>query len=96
MSVKYHAYLASREWGLKKRAVRERCAGRCERCRMRRMTAVHHLTYAHVGNEPLEELLGVCEPCHDYLGGNRDTDPMDDVKELQELRRMHAKGRFNR
>jgi hypothetical protein len=28
------------------------------------MKDVHHLSYAHLGAEPLDELLGLCGDCH--------------------------------
>jgi hypothetical protein len=40
------------------------------------MNAVNHLSYAHVGNEPLEELQAICNPCHEYISGKRDIDPL--------------------
>ena len=39
------------------------------------MRDTHHLSYRHLGNEPLEDLLGVCRPCHRYLSGLTDRDP---------------------
>lgn len=78
MGVDYQAYLASREWSLKREAVRERSGNRCERCWRAPQQAVHHMTYAHVGDEPLDELLAVCNPCHAWLSGKGDVDPAAD------------------
>lgn len=66
---KYQAYLASREWALKKQAVRERCSGICEHCGEEPMYSVHHQTYARLYCEDLADLLGVCDDCHRYLSG---------------------------
>jgi hypothetical protein len=74
--VNYYQYLASRAWGVLRRQVRERAKGLCERCKTRPMKETHHLNYRHLGNEPLEDLLGVCRGCHSYLGGYSDQDPM--------------------
>lgn len=57
-------YLKSPEWRAKTALVRERCRGLCEGCRNAPCTQVHHLTYAHVGNELLWELVAVCDDCH--------------------------------
>lgn len=78
--VDYHRYMASREWALKKRAVRERAYGDCERCH-RPMKQVHHLSYEHLGDEPLEDLLGVCRECHEFLSGLIDWDPAEVMSE---------------
>lgn len=71
----YKQYLASREWALKREAVRRRSGNKCERCKTGPQDAVHHLTYANVGNEPLEDLQAVCDPCHAFLSGKSDYDP---------------------
>jgi hypothetical protein len=71
----YPRYLASREWAQRKEAVRRRARGICERCDNGPMRSVHHLTYEHVGCEPLEDLLGVCNPCHNFLSAKSDFDP---------------------
>src|SRR2546426_1847649 len=65
----YQKYLASREWALLKERVRERSGGICERCKSAPHQATHHLTYERVGQELLEDLLGVCEPCHEFVSG---------------------------
>jgi len=75
----YQEYLASREWAEKKEAVKKRAAGICERCHGWDINATHHLTYKNVGNEPLEDLLGVCGPCHAYLSSKSETDPFSKV-----------------
>src|SRR5262245_42226831 len=79
----YHAYLASREWALKRRQIHARSSGLCERHLQAGWApqdcpageAVHHLTYRHVGHEPLEDLVHVCRPCHEWLSAKRDDDP---------------------
>ena len=71
----YHQYLASREWAVKKEAVKVRSQGFCELCHHRKLENTHHITYEHIGNEPLEDLIGVCEPCHLYLSGKSEWDP---------------------
>jgi hypothetical protein len=72
---KRHAYYASREWGLKKEAVRQRAKGMCERCKVNRMRSVHHLSYARLYDEELEDLQALCEPCHQFTHGKSHFDP---------------------
>lgn len=79
---KYAAYLCSREWGEKRSLVRERCGGRCERCFINKMSAVHHLTYIRKYGELIDDLQAMCKPCHDFTHGHSDTDPSDKVWEL--------------
>ena len=73
--VDHHRYMASREWALKKQAVKERSTGWCERCKIAPHQNTHHLTYQRLGNEDLDDLQGVCRDCHEYLSGRRDDDP---------------------
>ena len=70
-----HAYLASRDWAIRKHAVRQRSGGSCERRCGSPATQVHHQTYANLYHEPLEDLLHVCRPCHEFLSGETNIDP---------------------
>jgi len=72
---KYQEYLASREWAVKREAVRQRSKGKCERCKTNDMHSVHHKTYDRVGNERLTDLQAICDPCHEFVSGKRDDDP---------------------
>lgn len=71
----FKRYLASREWALVKRAVRERSGGLCERCHFRTADEVHHLTYERIGAEHLDDLLYLCKPCHRFESAVIDWDP---------------------
>lgn len=63
----YEAYRKTPDWQIKRSKVLERCGGVCEGCGVQQATEVHHTTYAHVGNEMLWELAGVCGACHDLV-----------------------------
>ncbi len=71
----YQRYLCSREWALLKEQVRERSHGKCERCGGP-YSQVHHLTYERIGHELPTDLIGVCDPCHEFLSGKSNTDPV--------------------
>jgi hypothetical protein len=60
----YNAYLRNSRWQEKRQAVFKRCNYVCEGCRQERATDVHHVSYEHVGNELLFELVGLCHECH--------------------------------
>ena len=63
----YLLYLKTPAWkGLRNRTL-ARAQGHCEGCGRWPATDVHHLTYAHVGQEFLWELRAVCRDCHDRL-----------------------------
>ena len=81
--IDYGAYLASREWALKKEALLTRSGGICERCYNAPYQETHHKTYAHIGHESLDELLAVCSGCHQFLSAKSDVDPK--VRELPPL-----------
>lgn len=64
MTEEYHQYLNTAEWHYKKEQVMKRDNNLCQACLEHKATAVHHLTYKHVYNEPLFDLVAVCEHCH--------------------------------
>ena len=63
-------YMQSHYWQRIKKARLELSGGRCE-AQMRgctgRATAVHHLSYIHLGDEALWDLRSVCESCHNKV-----------------------------
>lgn len=60
----YEAHLNSDKWRDIRGRVMERAQGICEGCRRGRAAQVHHLTYLHLGDEFLWELVAVCLDCH--------------------------------
>ena len=38
----------------------------CECCQINVLTQVHHLSYKNFKNEKLEELVGLCDDCHNF------------------------------
>jgi len=63
----YADYLLSPEWKARRAATLARCGGICEACGKTKAAQVHHTTYDHAFHEPLWELRGVCEACHDEI-----------------------------
>lgn len=70
-SAEYVDYLSSFDWHLKRLAVLKRAGNKCERCGRSGsgpcggvVLQIHHVTYDNLGDEPLEDLLAVCEDCH--------------------------------
>lgn len=61
---RYALYLQSPEWSDKRQKVLQRAQGLCEACLGEDATEVHHLTYDHVFDEPLFDLVAVCGRCH--------------------------------
>jgi len=73
----YARYLMSSVWATKRNAAYDRAnnahvvahRGMCENCKRRPSVAVHHTTYERKFHEKLEDLLVVCERCHEYFHG---------------------------
>ena len=63
----YGPYLASAAWGKKRELVFRRARGFCEGCGLVPPEEVHHLSYEHVGNEFLFELVAICHGCHERI-----------------------------
>lgn len=100
----YQRYLASREWAVLKEAVRERCQNTCEICFRGPHQDTHHLTYTRIGAEDLDDLIGVCRPCHEWLSGKTGVPPLNDFQVVvsprltvrltaKDLERFHKKDR---
>lgn len=70
----YDKYIASRAWKNKRTLALERAKNRCERCGFSTWSVtleVHHKTYEHFGNEPLDDLEVLCEKCHEEADKER-------------------------
>jgi hypothetical protein len=67
-SHEYETHLASIFWQETRGRVFVRDRGRCQRCRKRRATQVHHWTYKRLGDERLNDLVAFCRSCHDAVG----------------------------
>lgn len=70
----YREYIASPAWRAKRQLVLERDGFCCRGCGIPislRTLQVHHLTYANFRNEPLEDLITLCIPCHEKTHGRR-------------------------
>lgn len=65
----YTAYLKTEKWRSKRALVMQRAGGWCQGCQKAEATQVHHLTYKHVTDELLWELVAVCDACHDRVHG---------------------------
>lgn len=93
----YNAYLNSSAWKRRREAVFARAKSRCEAqlvCQGDHATEVHHVTYQHVGNEPLWELRAVCHRCHEEIT-NMDREPfpethssVESASAARDIRRM--------
>lgn len=66
-SQEYRDYLLSDEWRSRRERVLERDGHLCQSCRQRPATQVHHLTYEHILDEFLFELVSVYGECHSRL-----------------------------
>lgn len=64
---KHNKYLTSMEWTEKRDEVLRRDEYLCQACLKRKATQVHHVSYRHWQNEPLYELISVCESCHESI-----------------------------
>jgi 5-methylcytosine-specific restriction endonuclease McrA len=60
----YNEYLSSNKWKEKRKLVLERDRYICQGCGVAAANQVHHLTYTHVTDELLFQLVSVCQDCH--------------------------------
>lgn len=57
-------YLNSNEWKVKREKVLVRDNYLCQECKNKTAQVVHHKTYENVYDEPLEDLIALCNECH--------------------------------
>jgi hypothetical protein len=60
-------YMHSDTWRAKRWLIKERAKNNCEMCFRKPVNNTHHVTYVNVGQEPPEDLQGLCVNCHEYL-----------------------------
>lgn len=60
MNEEYSEYLHSDEWQRKRNRRLAMSGGRCEACGSNKRVEVHHLTYEHIYNEEMADLLPLC------------------------------------
>jgi 5-methylcytosine-specific restriction endonuclease McrA len=70
----YSSYLKTPEWAKRRQLVFQRAQGRCEGCLSAAPVHVHHLSYAHAGDELLYELVALCTPCHQKAHPDKEID----------------------
>ena len=58
------AYYKTPEWTKKRALVMERDGKVCQACQDEPATQVYHLNYRHFKNEPLFDLVAICDRCH--------------------------------
>jgi 5-methylcytosine-specific restriction endonuclease McrA len=61
----YRDYLSSDEWALVRVAALARANYRCARCMTTFDLQVHHITYDRLGHELPEDVMVLCDGCHD-------------------------------
>ena len=64
MDERYSEYLKSEKWREVRQKVIERDGYVCSVCGSKEDLCVHHLTYRHIYDETMEDLVTVCTNCH--------------------------------
>lgn len=60
----YKKYRETDMFKQKREQVLSRDGYKCKICGTGKNLLVHHITYRRLGNEPLEDLITLCESCH--------------------------------
>ena len=68
-SLEYQAVMQSAGWRRRRSQALHAAGRRCQECGAAGPLDVHHLSYAHLGDERPYELAVLCERCHDQLHG---------------------------
>lgn len=70
-SPEYRAYMGSDAWAAKRWQRLTIDGFRCQHCHSRVGLQVHHLSYKHLGHEPMSDLVTLCHACHQRVHGRR-------------------------
>ena len=65
--IDHQEYINSPKWKAKRQMVLERDNFRCRKCGTGKNLDVHHITYEHIGNEPIDDLVTLCRECHESV-----------------------------
>jgi len=85
------AYINSAAWKEKRRQVLSRDKKKCVKCGSHRFLNVHHLSYLHLGNEPLEDLQTLCNACHRSTHGLK---PIGVMRKRPKRQRLPKRERY--
>lgn len=66
----YQEYLKSEHWQTTRRLVLERDHRHCMICRSTKAVQVHHNTYDRRGHEAMDDLITLCDGCHEIFHGS--------------------------
>lgn len=61
---KYVEYMTSERWALRRKQYLKTHKRICVACMSPKDVTIHHKTYRNMGNEPDEDLVCLCKPCH--------------------------------
>lgn len=67
----YNRYMKSDEWQLQRLKALKKSKYKCSKCGSKKNLQLHHLTYAHFGNELSGEVKILCRKCHQKAHGRR-------------------------
>lgn len=106
--IPYSVYLETTHWKKIRRGTLQRDKRRCVRCKRKKATQVHHLTYERLGGEEPQDVVSLCGACHTLVHEKnvtlvppkakkkkerRDTSEGDRARELCRKVRWAIKGR---
>ncbi len=63
----YKKYIKTKKWKTIAKEVKERANNKCEICGSERKLVTHHHNYVNVYNETHDDLLCVCNRCHETI-----------------------------
>ncbi|MCX0396192.1 HNH endonuclease [Clostridium perfringens] len=81
----YKSYLKSKHWKLKKDEYFSVYKKECAICKKNKKLNLHHKTYDNVGNELLEDLVLLCEECHNKIHNCSQSDNVIENKKKKNI-----------
>lgn len=66
----YKEYLNSKHWITFRYNFFKKVSNQCRMCQCTQGLNLHHKTYKNIGNEKIEDVVGLCFKCHKYIHNN--------------------------
>lgn len=77
---KYKKYIASPQWKEKRYERLQYDGYRCRLCGATNYLTVHHITYRHLGDEKMRDLITLCQHCHERIHEELKTGDGDTIR----------------
>ncbi len=89
MFINYLDYIKSERWKLKRMQAFQYHGIYCKSCKLKIGAHMHHIHYKNLGHEGMEDLIPLCEECHEQLHKKKNMIDIERLKKCLERASKH-------